>query len=218
MKSRLTCSVAAVLLVGCATRPQPASVPLPTAASVEDLAALIAKDARSSDLESDAKARDLLAADAVRNAELCLARDPRAVPCTYGHAIALGLQARAHPTQAIGLLNDMLSELTSAEAADPGYDHAGPSRVRALVLMRAPAWPLGPGDIDSGLAAARRAVMLQPDYPPNLLTLAEALGRTGDAKGAREIYAQARAAAEASPAAEARDDWLREADRGLQKK
>ena len=110
----------------------------------------------------------------------------------------------------------MLTELTSAEAAEPNYDQAGPARVRALVLIRAPAWPLGPGDTDAGLASARRAVMLQPQYPPNLLTLAEALAKTGDANGARETYTRARKTAEVLPPTADRDDWLREADRGLQ--
>jgi hypothetical protein len=123
-----------------------------------------------------------------------------------------------HPTHAIELLNAMLSELTSAEAADADYDRAGPARVRALVLLRAPGWPLGPGDADSGLESARRAVMLQPDYPPNLLTLAEALAKTGDAPGAKETYTRARKAAEASTPTADRDDWLREADEGLRRR
>jgi hypothetical protein len=217
VKRRLIFALAVLSLVGCATRPPPAPV-APTAASVEDLAAAVAADAQRSDHEPDGKARAELANDAIRNSEACLAREPRAVPCLYSHAVALGLQARAHPTQAIGLLNDMLTQLTSAEAADPNYDQAGPARVRALVLLRAPAWPLGPGDTDAGLASARRAVMLQPQYPPNLLTLAEALARTGDAGGAQETYTRARKAAEALPPTADRDDWLREADQGLQRK
>jgi hypothetical protein len=116
------------------------------------------------------------------------------------------------------LLNKMLGDLASAEAADPDYDQAGPARVRALVLIRAPGWPLGPGDADAGLAAARRAVTLRPQYPPNLLALAEALAKTGDADGARENYARARDAAQTLPAAADRDDWLRQADQGLQRK
>ncbi len=90
--------------------------------------------------------------------------------------------------------------------------------MRALVLIRAPGWPLGPGDAEAGLVAARRAVTLRPQYPPNLLALAEALAKTGDANGAQENYALARDAALALPAAADRDAWLREADRGLQRK
>jgi hypothetical protein len=77
---------------------------------------------------------------------------------------------------------------------------------------------LGPGDAEAGLVAARRAVTLRPLYPPNLLALAEGLAKTGDASGAREYYARARDAAQALPAASDRDEWLREADQGLQRK
>src|SRR6266403_546074 len=58
----------------------------------------------------------------------------------------------------------------------------------------------------------------QPQYPPNLLALAEALAKTGDANGARENYAQARDTALALPAAVDRDQWLREADQGLKRR
>jgi len=115
-------------------------------------------------------------------------------------------------------LTSMLEALTRAESADPAYDEAGPARVKALVLVRAPGWPLGPGDAEAGLTAARRAVMLRPLYPPNLLTLAEALAKTGDARGASETFARARGEALALPASPDRDQWLREADQGLQRK
>jgi Flp pilus assembly protein TadD len=109
----------------------------------------------------------------------------------------------------------MLQSLGNAEATDPNYDKAGPARVRALVLIRAPGWPLGPGDTEAGLAAARRAVALQPEYPPNVLALAEALSKTGDEKGARESYSHARELAQSSPSGPERDDWLHEAQEGL---
>jgi hypothetical protein len=112
----------------------------------------------------------------------------------------------------------MLDTLGRAESADPNYDEAGPARVRALVLTRAPGWPLGPGDAEAGLAAARRAVTLRPQYPPNLLALAEALSKTGDGNGARETYARARDAAQALPDAADRNEWLREAEQGLQRR
>jgi hypothetical protein len=111
----------------------------------------------------------------------------------------------------------MLADLTAAEAADPGYDEAGPARVRALVLTRAPGWPLGPGDPAAGVVAARRAVSLRPHYPPNLLALAEALAKSGDAQAAREVYQRAREEALARPAGLDRDEWLSEANRALQR-
>ena len=197
-------------------RPPPLeSAPL---ASIAALAAAIELDARQSELEPDPKIRGELAARASRDAQACLALEPQAAACLYGRAIALGLNARAHPAQAGALLTDMLGTLTRAEAADADYDEAGPARVRALVLIRAPGWPLGPGDPEAGLAAARRAVALRPQYPPNLLALAEALAKIGDPSGAQGTYARARQAALALPAAADRDEWLREAGQGLQRK
>jgi hypothetical protein len=182
---------------------------------VEELAAAIAADAKRSDREPDAKIRAELAAEANNDAAACLAREPQAAGCLYGRAIALGLEARAHPTRAGELLNAMLGSLADAEAVDPSYDEAGPARVRALVLIRAPGWPLGPGDAETGLVAARRAATLRPQYPPNLLALAEALAKTGDSSGARQNYEHARALAQALPAGTDRDGWLREADEAL---
>jgi Tfp pilus assembly protein PilF len=111
----------------------------------------------------------------------------------------------------------MLDSLTGAEAADAHYDRAGPARVRALVLTRAPGWPLGPGDAAAGLEAARRAVALDPAYPPNVLALAEALEKTGDASGARQVYQHARDEALALPGSADRDDWVRQAEDALRR-
>jgi hypothetical protein len=109
----------------------------------------------------------------------------------------------------------MLDALAAADATDPAYDEAGPARVKALVLIRAPGWPLGPGDPDAGLVSARRAVSLRPQYPPNVLALAEALGKTGDIRGARETYQLARDLTQALPPTPDRDDWLRQAKQAL---
>ncbi len=214
MRRFLVGGIAACALGACASKP-PIPPPPPASATVADLTAAVLADSQRSERESDSKVRSDLADDAMRNANACVDRNPRIGACLYVRAIALGLQARSHPADAIGLLNDMLRDLGSAEDIDPTYDHAGPSRVRALVLLRAPAWPLGPGDADSALEWARHAVMLQPQYPPNLLALAEVLAKTGNAQAAAENYAKARKLAEAAPESADREDWLRQADQGL---
>jgi hypothetical protein len=183
--------------------------------TVEQLAVAVAADARRSDLETDSKIREQLAADAMQNARACLQRAPQAAACLYYDGVALGLNARAHPLQANEALKLMLEALSSAETADPTYDEAGPSRVKALVLIKAPGWPLGPGDPETGLAAARRAVALRPDYPPNALALAEALAKTGDSHGAQDAYRHARDLIQALPPGRDRDDWLHEADQAI---
>lgn len=219
MTKWLWCGLLALSVAACATRPRPAPPP-PGAEppSVETLAAAIAADAKRSDHEPDSSIRGELAADANRDADACVSHEPQAAACLYGRAVALGLATRVHPTRAGELLNSMLDSLARAEAVDPSYDEAGPARVRALVLIRAPGWPLGPGDAEAGLVAARRAVTLRPLYPPNLLALAEALAKTGDAGGARENYSRAHDAALALPSADDREEWLREADEGLQRR
>jgi hypothetical protein len=206
----------ALLAAGCAS-PTPRPAPPLTEAPVAVRVAAILADARRAEHEADPAARSQLAADAGRQAEACLAAEARAAACLYGHAIALGLETRAHPVHAGESLKRMLADLEAAEKADPGYDAAGPARVRALVLTRAPGWPLGPGDPAAGVVAARRAAELRPEYPPNLLALAEALAKSGDAPGGRAAYRQAREAAAAQPASADRDEWLHEADQALQR-
>jgi tetratricopeptide (TPR) repeat protein len=186
--------------------------------TVEQLAAAVAADAQRSDTETDSKIRDQLAADAIQNAQACLERALKAAACLYYDGVALGLKARAHPLQANEALKSMLDALNGAEEADPAYDQAGPARVKALVLIKAPAWPLGPGDPEAGLAAARRAIGLRPDYPPNVLALAEALAKTGDTAGAQDTYRRARDLIRALPPGRDRDDWLHQADQGLGKR
>ncbi|HEY2780642.1 MAG TPA: hypothetical protein VGI90_07700 [Steroidobacteraceae bacterium] len=215
-------AAAALLLTACkatAVRPVASMAVLEPGASmsVEQLAAAVAEDARRSDAEPDAKIREQLAANAGRDAQACLDRAPQAAACLYYHAIALGLEARAHPLRAGETLKSMIEALGRAEATDAQIDEAGPARVKALVLIKAPAWPLGPGDAEAGLASAREAVSLKPQYPPNSLALAEALAKTGDAGDAREAYGRARELSQALPASKDRDDWLRKAQQGLSK-
>ena len=218
--------VVALLLTAC-NAPRRPEAPAPerpngepplAALSVEELTAAVAADARRSDLEADSAVRASLAADASRRADACMTRAPQAAACLYYHAVALGLEARAHPTRAPELLKSMLEALNHAEAADPEIDQAGPARVSALVLIKAPGWPLGPGDADAGLAAARRAVSLRPDYPPNILALAEALNKSGDVQGSRDGYTRAKALAQAWPESADRDDWSHQAEQALQRK
>jgi hypothetical protein len=215
VKRGIGVAVAAMSLAACKT-PTPPGAPLPPM-TVEQLAAAVAADARRSDLTTDSKIRAQIAADAMQNAQACVERAPQAAACLYYDGVALGLKARAHPLQANESLKAMLEALNGAEAADAAYDQAGPARVQALVLIKAPAWPLGPGDPQTGLAAARRAVALRPEYPPNVLALAEALAKTGDAHAAQDAYRRARDLIQALPRSRDRDDWLHEADQALNK-
>ena len=160
--------------------------------------------------ERDAGRRRALARSAVELGQRCEQRAPASAACAYGLALALGEQAREdHATAADGLKR-MVERLRRAAASDPALDRAGPERVLALVLVRAPAWPVGPGDAEAGLDAARKAAARFPDHPPNQLALAEALLANGEAEAGHAAARRAAELARASKEPEAAE-WAREA-------
>jgi len=167
--------------------------------------------------EPDRDKRETLATSMVQTAQLCALRAPGDPSCDYWLGIALGVQAREKPATAPAGVNEMTAALGRAFLADPSLDQAGPSRVLALVYLRAPGWPLGPGDPEAALAQARKAVEAFPEFPPNLLALGEALEGNGRRDEAREAYEKARAAAEREAAGGSPDapDWARAAERAL---
>jgi tetratricopeptide (TPR) repeat protein len=167
--------------------------------------------------EPDATERDRLVAVAIEASQWCERRAPGRPACEYALAQALGQQARERPSTSHDGLEKMVKALQRAAAAEPGLDDGGPDRVLALVYLRAPGWPLGPGDPDAGLAAAQRAVALSPDHSPNQLALAEALAKNARRDEARAAYEQALALARHRAAAGDPDapEWVAEAERGL---
>ena len=122
MRRLIGAAAAALLLAGCkttATRLENSAQP--ATQSVDQLAAAIAADSRRSEVETDSKIRDQLAADANRDALSCVELAPQSAACLYYRGIALGLDARAHPLHANDALKHMLESLTQAEAIDPEF-------------------------------------------------------------------------------------------------
>ena len=165
--------------------------------------------------EADAGRRAELATTAVQAGQWCQRRAPGDPRCDYWLALGLGQQARERQSTALDGVDRMIELLRKTIAADPALDEAGAHRALALVLLRAPGWPAGPGDAEAALDEARAAVALRPDFPPNQLVLAEALARNGDPDGASA--ALDRGAALARTRREAGDpdaaEWLAEAGR-----
>ena len=225
---RRACALAVLALAAC-TAPRPASQPAvgtgAAASSPSQLLSAVQRDADQIDQSRDAAQRAQLLAAATASAQQCLAQAANDAACPYAQAQVQGLQARERPLQAAGLLKDMLTSLAKAEALDPALDHAGPARLTAVVLLRAPPWPLGPGDVDAGAEAAQRAVKRDPAYPPNLITLAQAQAKRDGAPAARDAVAKAQQAVQAwaggpgqTPAEAATDraQWQRAVEQGLQ--
>lgn len=188
---------------------------LSRADEAEAAAAKVHALARRVEQEPSSRRRAELAVEAVEAGQRCEAAAPDTAPCDYALAIALGIQARERPSTVRDGLAKMAARLRSAAAARPRLDQAGPYRILALLLLRAPGWPLGPGDPEAGLEAARKAVELAPDHAPNQAALAEALLAAGEEQQGRAAAHRALQLAEAAEAAGVADAaaWKREARR-----
>ena len=170
-------------------------------ARVEGLIGAMRAAAFRIERERDRSARERLAAEAVQLGQWCERRAPADAACKYRLAIALGHQARERTSTAKDALGKMVSLLRETIATDPRLERGGPHRVLALVLLRAPAWPLGPGDPEEALREAEVAVALFPDAAENQLAIGEALTANGRASDARAAYERAAALAEKDAAA-----------------
>ena len=171
------------------------------------------------DHEAEAAAREADATLAVQSAQWCLRIAPEEAGCHYWLGAALGVQAREKQSTALDALPRIEEAFLVAAGKDPRLDEAGPDRALALLYVRAPGWPTGPGDPERGLEHARRAMKIKPEYPPNLLAMAEALSASGDEEGARESYLRALDLARDRSAAGEPDaaEWIHEAKTALEK-
>lgn len=167
--------------------------------------------------EGDASRRERLATDAVQVCQWCVRRAPSSIECTYRLALAIGQQSRERSSTALDGLKQMMPLLEQVIDRAPLLDEAGGHRVMALVLLRAPGWPAGPGDPDAALEHARKADALVPENAQNLLALGEALAATDQAEAARAVYARAESAARARSSAGHPDaaEWAEAAARAL---
>ena len=160
--------------------------------------------------------RASLVATALAAGTQCQARAPKTALCDYWDAVARGLGARENPSTGLGEVKTILELLRRANAAQPQLDDGGPSRVLALLLLRAPGWPVGPGDADAGLAEAQKALALAPTHPLNQLAVAEGLAATGDTEGAKAAYLKAKELGLQRKDADGAD-WAAQAEAALKK-
>ena len=165
---------------------------------VDALAAAIRAKTFRVEREQDRTAREQLALSAVEIGQVCRKRAPQAPLCAYWLAVALGQATRERPTTAKNTLPTIVALLRESMAGDEKLDRAGPHRVLAMLLVRAPGWPLGPGDPEAALEEAWQAATLFGDFAPNQLALAEAQAKTGDGAAALLSYGRAQELARAA--------------------
>jgi tetratricopeptide (TPR) repeat protein len=164
---------------------------------------------------SDPARRRSVAAESVDTAQWCRRRERANSACSYYLALAVGVQANQVRSTATDGLEIIVRALNNTIADAETIDHAGPHRVLALVLVRAPGWPIGPGDPDLALVHAERAVELFPAYGPNWLALAEARQETDQATAALAAYQCALEAARATSRDPDAAIWIAEAQAAL---
>lgn len=167
--------------------------------------------------ETEKETRLSAAVSAVQTAQWCERTAPDEPSCIYQMALALGVQARERRATGHDALGEMIARLERLTEIAPRLDHAGPHRVLALVLLRAPGWPAGPGDPDLALEFSVNAVNIDRDYPPNQLCLGEALAATDSAQESLRAYESAARLAREWIANGDKDatEWLADAERAL---
>ena len=105
-----------------------------------------------------------------------ITREPQSAPAHYYLAMNLGelAQAEAPSLAAYRLVHEVEHEFKTAAELDVHFDHAGPARTLGELYFQAPGWPLSVGSKHKAHEWLERAAALAPDYPENLLNLAEA--------------------------------------------
>jgi len=114
-----------------------------------------------------------------RGINLCqiwLGREPKSAAAHYYLAMNLGelAQAEAPSLAAYKLVHEVEREFTAATELDVRFDFAGPARNLGELYFQAPIWPLSVGSKHKAREWLERAAGLAPEYPENLLCLAEA--------------------------------------------
>ena len=162
------------------------------------------------DLESD-PARLVSLAEQGAEAARLVSLGPTDAEAAYLNALNLGLFVRAKGMMAIGRLSELVVLLKTA-GTKPELDQGGPLRVLGLLYVKAPAWPIGPGDLDVGLDLLKQAATQYPEHPLNHLFYAYALIAAGDTPTARSELDRARALAAPQRFGDWAARWKTEAD------
>jgi tetratricopeptide (TPR) repeat protein len=162
------------------------------------------------DLEKDPN-RLLVIAEQGAEAARSVSRGPDDAEAAYLSALNLGLYVRAKGLTAVGRLSEMVALLKTA-GAQPQLDQGGPLRALGLLYVKAPGWPIGPGDLDAGLDLLKQAAEKFPEHPLNHLFYAYALIAAGEKASARGELDRARALCAAERFGDWATRWKTEAD------
>lgn len=170
------------------------------------LAQVTAIGIEAASVAGSVKARQCLGHSAMKDggANLCPSDVSRAA---YWHALLIGLRMRvAGIREALSLLEEEMALLDVARLTAE-EEEGGPLRVLAMIYLKAPAWPAGPGDLDQALELLQEAVRRFPSHPLNRIFLAAALVEDGQDSAAKEELARGLALADEALWGEVAHDW-----------
>jgi tetratricopeptide (TPR) repeat protein len=108
--------------------------------------------------------------------------DVNSAAAYYYLALNLGELARGKKLGALKLLHEMEHALLRAAQLDPAFDYAGPDRALGMLYQQAPGWPVSIGNRNKARTHLQSAVELSPEYPENLISLAEAYAAWGEVR------------------------------------
>lgn len=107
-------------------------------------------------------------------------------PCHYYLAMDYGQLAQAEMLHGLRLVREMEHEFKVAAGLDSQFDFAGPARGLGLLYRDAPGWPISIGSRAKARKFLQQAAALAPNYPENILNLAESEFKWGDLTDAQK--------------------------------
>jgi hypothetical protein len=125
------------------------------------------------DLATNNGERATIAHQGINACRTIITNAPRSAPAHYYLGMNLGELARTEFMGALRIVREMEREFKTAASLDPKLDYAGPELCLGLLYRDAPGWPASIGNNRKARSYLQQAVDLAPDYPENILTLAE---------------------------------------------
>lgn len=121
-----------------------------------------------------------------------LQAEPKSAPLRYYLAMNFGelADAQAPSLASFHLVHDMEHEFKIADDLDAKFDFAGPARNLGELYLQAPGWPMSLGNNRKAREFLERAATLAPEYPENILNLAEAELKWRDRPAAQKTLQQ----------------------------
>lgn len=127
----------------------------------------------------DQPARRDLAGRGAGWAETALAAYGERVETVFLCGALLGLQLEAARVPGPGKVGRVHEFFERAAELDPAFNDGAPLRALGTLLVKAPGWPAGPGDVERGIELLRQAVEEHPGHPAGHWFLGEALRTEG---------------------------------------